>query len=531
MFKLPFVLCALSVLADASIAQTPPTNRRIFPSPVTQTEPVIAVSPVNPNLLFASAVTINLANGRSSEGIYVSTNGGINWTGVDTCNGQNTANHGGDPGVMIHSDGRFVLTHIGIDPFNGMFSHYSTNLGQTWSNAFTLSNDLPEDKGGVAMDDRSSSPFYNRMYAAWARLTSSQPPLSFSYSTNAGTSWSAVSVINPSPPRRCSGGSIAVGATGTVYVAWAGMTAVTPFREDFAGFASSTNGGVSWNVRQNVYAMNGINGFLTTKGNIRVNGIPQIAVDNSAGVRSGWLYIVATEKDLSPAGSDPDLVLHRSTDGGQTWSAGIRVNQDPLNNGKIQYFPALAVDDNGGINILFYDDRNTAPDSAEVYLARSTDGGTTWTERVISDHRFKPKPIFGNYQGDHIALLAVGSVLHALWMDDASGIYQIWYATIDITVDVAGEPQTSPGRFALLQNYPNPFNPSTEIRLEIPVSGIVSLKVYTILGEEVATLMDGYQAAGFKSVRWDAGHMPGGIYFCRMVANNFVAVRKLVLVK
>ena len=57
--------------------------------------------------------------------------------------------------------------------------------------------------------------------------------------------------------------------------------------------------------------------------------------------------------------------------------AGLRVNKDPINNGKIQYFPALDVDSTGGINILFYDDRNTTSESAEVWLATSADGGTT----------------------------------------------------------------------------------------------------------------------------------------------------------
>lgn len=107
-------------------------------------------------------------------------------------------------------------------------------------------------------------------------------------------------------------------------------------------------------------------------------------------------------KNLAPAGSDADIILHRSTDGGTTWSSGIRVNQDALNNGKVQYCPALVVGGDGSINVVYYDNRNISTDSATVYLSRSTDGGNTWTDLEVADHHFKPKPIAGlagGYQG------------------------------------------------------------------------------------------------------------------------------------
>ena len=89
-------------------------------------------------------------------------------------------------------------------------------------------------------------------------------------------------------------------------------------------------------------------------------------MDNTGGQRDGWIYIVTGQKDLAPAGTDPDIILNRSEDGGMTWSQGIRVNQDALNNGKTQYFPAIHIDHFGAVNILYYDDRNTSNDSAGV---------------------------------------------------------------------------------------------------------------------------------------------------------------------
>jgi hypothetical protein len=388
----------------------------------------------------------------------------------------------------------------------------------------------------VAMDMVPGSPYYGVLYAAWVNFVSPFPVL-LARSTDEGGSWSAPAAINAPPPRRCSGGSVAVGPGGRLYVTWAGMTLSAPFTEEYAGCASSTDGGATWSVAQNIFSMGGINGTLATKGNIRVNGLPQIVVDRSTGTRSGWVYIVTSEKGLAPAGSDPDIIFHRSTDGGATWSAGIRVNQDAPGNGKIQYFPAMDVDDNGAVNIIFCDDRNTAADSSEIMLARSTDGGDTWTEQVISDHRFKPKPIIGgssNYQGDHLALMAVGGKLYALWMDDSSGLYQIWLAVVTPGSDVPdGGGDQVPRATGLLQNYPNPFNPVTTIPYHLARAGRVTITVYDIRGTVVAVLVDENRSAGAHRVTFPPAGMAAasGVYIARMMVQGGITSRKLLLVR
>jgi hypothetical protein len=88
-----------------------------------------------------------------------------------------------------------------------------------------------------------------------------------------------------------------------------------------------------------------------------------------------------------------------------------------------------------------------------------------------------------------------------------------------------------PTDFALGQNYPNPFNPTTEITYAIPRDVHVILKVYNILGAEVATLVDGNQAANYYTMRWDAGELASGVYFCRLQAGAFSKTIKTMLLK
>jgi hypothetical protein len=102
-----------------------------------------------------------------------------------------------------------------------------------------------------------------------------------------------------------------------------------------------------------------------------------------------------------------------------------------------------------------------------------------------------------------------------------------------VTVDL-GLPET----FILKQNYPNPFNPKTVINYQVPKNGIITLKVYDVLGNEIATLVDEVQTAGSYSVDFDASDLPAGrqglisgIYFYKLTAEDFSSVRKMILLK
>jgi len=507
-------------------------NFRIYPSGVHQTEPFIAKDPSNPQILFTACNTLNPTSAFRSEGVYTSTNGGTNWFGSDTCKGSPIILHQGDPGVAIDKNGDFILLRLGYP--QGLYSHYSTDLGVTWSSQRTISiNPEDLDRGTIMSDGNSSSSYYGRTYVTWVRFSSPFPAY-FSYTDNIAGSWSSPAQIN-NPPQRCQGAEIAMAPNGVVNVCWAQVTNTSPFTEDRVGFASSGNGGANWTVLENAFDMNGIQGVLPEKGNIRVNGLPRLDVDKTGGTRNGWIYIVTTQKNLAPAGTDPDIIMNKSTDGGQTWSSRVRVNQDPLNDGKIQYFPTVHVDDSGGVNVLYYDDRNTTSDSTGVFLSRSTDGGNTWKDIEMSDHNFKPTPIGGfgqGYQGDNIALMSTNNNLISVWMDNSTGVYQLWSVIADISsLGIQRIGTNIPDGFKLKQNYPNPFNPTTTIQLQIPVNDFIELKVYDISGKEVAELVKQKLKAGVYDVTFDASGLSSGVYFYTLRSSEFVQTKKMLMIK
>jgi hypothetical protein len=112
----------------------------------------------------------------------------------------------------------------------------------------------------------------------------------------------------------------------------------------------------------------------------------------------------------------------------------------------------------------------------------------------------------------------------------ADGVIDL-IAEIDVPNTVNYEELLKPKTFALSQNYPNPFNPSTSIEFSIPQNSVASLKVYDILGKEVATLSDKYYSAGTYIVNFDASHLSSGVYFYKLVAGNYIETKKMILSK
>ncbi len=118
------------------------------------------------------------------------------------------------------------------------------------------------------------------------------------------------------------------------------------------------------------------------------------------------------------------------------------------------------------------------------------------------------------------------------FMSSKSNPVGFWYqASRELNVAVEQSSLTVPGEFQLQQNYPNPFNPTTTIEFALPKQSNVTLKLFDILGREVATLVDDELESGVHKINFDAQDLASGIYFYRIHAEGFLKTKKLMLLK
>ncbi|MBV6513433.1 MAG: hypothetical protein FMNOHCHN_02965 [Ignavibacteriaceae bacterium] len=461
-------------------AGTVSANYRPFPmSNTTQSEVSVDVHPTNENIVFVSPNTTNWpVTTLYGTGGYFTSNGGTNWTGFDQPPYGATS---GDPAVSIGTNGLIYTGFIDAGTNDGgQGVAVTSNNGTSWSRYVVGprppgASDLL-DKNHLVVDKKAGSPYENRVYAAWTAFVSTSPnnnDIEVRYSSNNGQTWSNSS--NVSGPINAGshdqGINLSTGPNGEVYALWAVYDnwAAGVYGEDAIGFNKSTDGGATWAQPKRIYsaANFGIRGNLANKGNIRVSSFPVMGVDRTGGSRNGTIYAVWPQKTVAPAGSDPDIVLTKSSDGGETWAPLVRVNNDPLNNGKDQYYPWMTVDQStGNVYVVFYDSRDVTNDSAHVYIARSTDGGTTFDNIKVTDRAFKPKTISGlasGYQGDYIGIAANRNTVYPTWADDRTGNYQIWMSTVTFGPSVTHDALTN------TENLTGPYTVNVGISSSVPL--------------------------------------------------------------
>jgi hypothetical protein len=427
-----------------------------------------------------------------------STDGGLTW-GTDT----RLTNAVGDSwrpsiavsGPMVH----VVWTDVRLGGgFGTVFYKRSTDAGLTWQADIALTNSPDALYPSVAVSG-------SLVHVVWGDFRDGNWRIYYKRSADGGASWS--------PDTRLTNGavssldaSVAV-SDSVVHVVWQDLRDGN--WEIY--YKRSTNAGVSW----------GTDTRLTTHS--AVSDQPSIAV-------SGLLVHVVWRDDRD---GNTEIYAKRSADGGLSWGADIRLT----NNTAISRYPSIATSDSV-VHVVWQDDRDGP--NGEIYYKRSTNAGVSWE----TDTR-----LTNNVGGSDLPSVAVsGPVVHVVWRDNRDDLNWEVYYKRNPTGNVTGVETISsemPGAFNLYQNYPNPFNPSTHIRFSVqgsgfedrgsgfPVQGsrLVTLKVYDVLGREVATLVNESLLPGSYQVTFDAEGLASGVYVYRLMSEGFTQTKRMVLMR
>ena len=501
------------------------TNTNISRDSFPQNETSVKISKTDPNRVVAAwrdfRQGVSPANRR--VGYSYSTDGGVTWSVSQLLDSTVFPDfpRNSDPVVAVDTAGNFYIAVITVGQNLALAIYKSTDGGVTFPISTIVANDGTEDKEWLETDFTPGSPYYNNLYISWTRF-SGNSGIKLTRSTNSGSNWSnAVAIADPSSPGQ--GSDLAIGLDGEIYVTWVGGTAT----QDYIYFDKSTDGGLSFGTDRVIQQ------GLTPTIPITSSGVtfPSIDTDVSGGANNGNIYLVWCDG----RNGDADIFLTRSTNKGADWSSPLRVNNDPVSNGKMQCWPWLAVSDSGNIAVIFYDTRNTSANNiVEAYLALSTDGGLSFTNTPLSD---VPSPTIQPNSdirfGDYIGIDYYGGKIVPVWTDERTGGFNMecYTAVVDGTVGVSHINNLIPDEFVLSQNYPNPFNPETKIAYSIPVKGHVSLKIYNSIGKEVASLVNRSQNSGNYEVRFDGASLNSGVYFYKIQVNDFVQTKKMILLK
>ena len=320
------------------------------------------------------------------------------------------------------------------------------------------------------------------------------------------------------------------------------------------GLYRSDNGGIDWyQVNQNtIFEMISTNTGLYAIGDTIINTMPispkkKLMKSFNEGISweilnngiSGYENLTLSNQILFVV--KPDYYcdsLFRSVDNGNSWES---VFSDSV------IINSVAQIDS---NIFVGTSKNPQSYAGKIGLFHSYDNGETWIN-ILPDTEVKcliskgpdliiateNKILKSSDYGSTFADISEGFLGRVnsfkikspyLYAAASSGV---WRRPLTEITDVNNQFNNDPADYDLAQNYPNPFNPSTTIKYQIPKDGIVTLKIYDILGKEVKTLVNEQKPTGRYEVKFDASELATGVYIYRIKVNDFVSVKKMVLLK
>jgi hypothetical protein len=422
-------------------------------------EPMLVENPNNPlDLVGGSKLFTDPAQYRFKIGYFSSFDGGCTWTDGGYLPGFETRSLTSDISFAFdnHNDVYAGVLYTGPGKESGIAVSVSRDGGKTFGVPVTVFSDptgrIFNDKPWIAVD-QTRGPHSGSVYVVWSYQYGGDcgfgnacvQELAFSRSSDGGKTFSPARMIegnapfctNPAtgrPPSstRCDAviGSIpVVEPDGTVAVASAYMDLMSGSIPTRMIATSSHDSGDTWAPPALVATISDVIGYFPPE-RYRNESLPAFACD----ARTGQLYLAWSDKRTG----DADILLSTSRDHGETWSRPLRVNDDVVGNGALQFQPQLAVAPNGVVSVSFFDTRlDPQRKLIDVYLAQSADHGASFLKNVrITTQSWDPAvdaPVdsYGSqFIGDYQGLAADNQFVHLFWNDTRSGTQEIFTATV-----------------------------------------------------------------------------------------------------
>ncbi|OQX72458.1 MAG: hypothetical protein B6D61_13680 [Bacteroidetes bacterium 4484_249] len=484
-------------------------------------EPSIAFDPTDPNKIAIGWRQFdNINNNFRQAGIGFSTDAGETWTFPGVIN---PGVFRSDPVLDSDKEGNFYYNSLTATEEDYWCDVYkSEDGGESWDNGTYA---FGGDKQWMTID-KSGGDGSGNIYAFWNSYYSICEPDHFTRSVDGGGSFEdCISV-----PGYPIWGTTVVSGEGELYVC--GLV----WGENFIVAKSSTaqNAGqpVIWDFSTSI----DLNGELVGFGGYDcpnpsgLLGQTIITVDSSGGPSHGNVYLLASVDPYT--GQDPlDVMFTRSTDGGLTWSLPIKVNDD-IGTNAYQWLGTMSVAPDGRIDVVWLDTRdNPGTVWSVLYYSYSLDAGNTWSENTPLTEAFDPHVGWPQQEkmGDYFDMYSDETGAHLAWANTFNGEQDVYYAYITpSTVGISNSRIQQD--VVLYQNYPNPVRNSTVIRYRLAAKAHVSLKVFDMMGREVAVLVNEVQQAGISQVDFIVDDLENGVYYYRLDAGNYSETKKLLII-
>lgn len=476
-------------------------------------EPSIHINSTNPALVMA---------GVNIHYIYLSTDSGRTWTGTNM-----TSDYGvwGDPCLLNDTIGNFLFLHLANPPQGNWIDRIVCQKYDLDSNKWTtdsymgLNGTKAQDKEWCVVDPKT-----NILYTTWTEFddyastnTLDSSRILFSRSFDSGETWSSPKRINKisgdciDSDMTVEGAVPAVGPNGEVYVSWAGPAGLM--------FDKSLDSGNTW-IDSDIFISSIPDGWdYEIDGISRANGLPITLCDLSGGPNHGDIYV--NWSDQRNGSHNTDIFMCKSTDGGQSWTSPLRINDDTTQTQ--QFFTWMTIDQTTGwLYCIFYDRRNYSDTRTDVYMAISKDGGQSFENYLISETPFIPNSNI--FFGDYTNISANNGMVRPIWTrlhNDSLSVWTAWIQLDSLGGFVGYQPIQS--NEIAINAYPNPTSSKIAFSYKLKKEEMITIQISDNQGRIISTLVNGQsRQEGMHIEHFDAQKygLSAGVYFFNLMINN-----------